>query len=200
MIRITADIVADVALDVMVGPPLLRPWTHEAQTATPDGAGRADRPRPEPLADLVDRPGGTACGRLAIEASPSASSRLSWWPGSPKLLADTPSRRTPSVRSIARSERPQRGDDRRCRCRPVVPVIERVIVWNPANRTLSVRVLAPVSRFAEAGGDRVGAAAPTRVRDRPSSKQVVGERLLVPDRLDLAVDLDRAVVVPRGER
>ena len=76
-----------------------------------------------------------------------------------------------------------------------VPVVERVIVSNPANRTLSVRVLAPVCRSRRREATRVAQPHQLAIEIR-RVVQVVGERLLVPDRLDFAVDLDRAVVDP----
>ena len=74
------------------------------------------------------------------------------------------------------------------RARPTVAA--RVIVANPPSRTLSVNVRAAGAGRPQSAGDGVGQADSSRC-DVGEVVEVVGERLLVADRLDVAVRFDR---------
>ena len=73
-----------------------------------------------------------------------------------------------------------------------------VIVVKPPSRTLSVNVRAATPLAPQPGGDGVGEPHELAV-DVGRVVEVVGERLLVADRLDLPVGLDRALVAAAGQ-
>ena len=78
-------------------------------------------------------------------------------------------------------------------------VVAREMVANAPSRILSVNVRAARPVAAQPGGDGVGQADQLALDVGPVV-EVVGERLLVADRLDLLVGLDRSVVAARGQR
>ena len=77
-------------------------------------------------------------------------------------------------------------------------VSPRVIVVNPPTRTLTVNVRAADALAAQPGGHGVGQAHQLAPQ-LGAVVEVVGERLLVADRLQLPVGLDRPIVAPGGQ-
>ena len=202
--------VGSVAVPSWSGPHCWAPRTHDAHPPRPvgadrDAARRADRGGAEALADAVDGPAGVApAGRCAPRRSArrgvrragrrSAAAR----PARRTCEADTPSRRTPAARSTCSSSGVDGATMASAVSTAPASVVARVIVANPPSRTLSVSVRAPMpwarSRPATASASRVDLAA-----EVGEVVEVVGERLLVADRLDLPLGLDRPVVAAVGE-
>ena len=191
---------------VVVGTPLLGPGPHDAHppaVGRRDAARRPDRSVAEALPDVVDRPGWRRPSARPAGASARRRRQVV------EARAARPARRTSTPRRRAGARPASRSTCRRAAASTAATMASAVSIGAGERGRPGDRAEAAVAHLERhrpgahavaraAAGDGVGQ--PDHLAaDVGAVVEVVGERLLVADRLDLPLGLDRPVVAAAGE-